>query len=253
MGIIIILAILYFIVNKTKNENIDLLLLSSLIVMIITPMGSSMGLLYSIYGMWLTLPLVLLCIYKIKTDIKNMRLSSMLSLVTILLISSLCIISILNMTYCFYDENTNRLNLNTEFSDPSLKGIYSTSSKVKVVDELISHIKMYSEKNDKNLIINNVPVFYYLTETKPALGNPWLSLDDLYTIKRKQQDLENKKELPKLFVYSKVDITKKGWPNEISENDYEKMQYLKTRYVNNLNYSILWENEAFVIYGHPST
>jgi hypothetical protein len=252
-GIIGALAILYFTFNKTKNENIDLLLLSSLTFMIIITIGSDNGILYSVHGMWLTLPLVLLCTYKIIPDIKNTRISSMLSLVTLFLIFSMSIISIFsNVIVVTREENSKCLDLNTEFSDPSLKGIYSTSSKVKVVDELISQIKKYSDKNDKILIVSDNPVFYYLTETKPAFGGPYVSVNDLDEVKRKQRELENKKELPKLFIYGKVDITRKGWPNDTPLVDSGKIRYLKTQYVNSLNYSILWENEAFVIYGRPS-
>jgi hypothetical protein len=254
IGIICLLSIIHFLFDRTKNEKVDLLLISSIFIMLITPIGSNEGPLKSVYGMWLPLPLSLLCLYKIKTDSKNMRLSSILSLMTILLISLLCISLFFHITYTYRDDS-NRLNLNTEFSDPALKGIYSTSSRVEVVDQLISQIKKNSEKNDELLIVNDIPVFYYLTETRPSFGEPWPFLKSLEEIKQMQNNLENNKELPKVFVYSKVDTQSSEWPNlhdNDDENTNEKLCYLKNEYVNKLNYSLIWENKAFVIYGRPS-
>lgn len=122
------------------------------------------------------------------------------------------------------------------------------------MDVLISQIKKNSHKGDKILILNDIPIFYYLTETKPAFGGLWLEGMFFEGIKEKQRELENKKELPKLFIYSKVDTGSDKWPNSMvnSERTVEKFLYAKTGYVNNLNYSLLWENKAIVMYGRSS-
>ncbi len=251
IGIIIVLAITYFAFNRVMNEKIDLLLISSIGIMIINPIGSNTGLFKSMYGTWLALPLAVLSICKIKTDIKNKRISSMVSLIPILLISLLCLSIFFNITYIYRDD-INRLNLNTEFSDPSLKGVYSTSNRVEAVEELVYQIRKHSDKYDEILIANNIPIFHALTETKPSFGNPWIDLLSLDEIKEKQRKLEEKKELPKLFIYSKAS-GRLDWPS--SYNDYKgdgNIGYLKSRYVNDLNYSLLLENEYFAIYSHSS-
>ncbi len=260
IGIIIVLAIIYFAFNKLMNENIDLLLISSIGIMVINPIGSDGGLFKAVYGMWLALPLVLLCICKIKTDIKYTRISSMLSLIPILLVSLLCFSIFFNITYINYLDDKTRLDLNTEFSDPSLKGLYSTADRVKAVDELIYQIRKHTDKNDEILIANNIPTFYYLTETKPSFGNPWIESLPLDATKEIQRELEEKKELPKLFIYSRVSGMDHRFPNaDIKDNeddndneDIIRLRYLKNRYANDLNYTILWENKNFVIYNHSS-
>ncbi len=164
-----------------------------------------------------------------------------------------------NITYIYRDD-TNRLNLNTEFSDPSLKGVYSTADRVKAVDELIYQIRKHSDKNDEILLANNISIFHYLTETKPSFGNPWIEGISLDEIKEKQRELEEKKELPKLFIYSKISGHDHRFPNaDINDNednndneDTIRIRYLKNRYANDLNYTILWKNKAFVIYSHSS-
>lgn len=256
IGIIIILSILYFIYRNQKCENINLLLISSLTIMITNPIGSDCGVFKSIYGMWLILPLTLLCTYKIKTDIKNKRIVSMLSLISIILISVLLTSVFFQITNVYRDDQ-NRLNLNTKFSDPTLRGIYSTSDRVEVVDEFLKQVRTYSNKDDKILMVNNIPTFYYLTETKPVLGNPWLLLKPIEQIKENQQKLKQKENLPKLFIYSKVNTRNRNWPNTddvCMEDDKEKLEYLENQYIGNFSYSLLWENEAFVIYGkEPET
>lgn len=258
IGVVITLSLIYFIYDKSRNKNIDLLLISGIAIMMINPIGSDTGLYKSEYGMWLPLPLSFLCLYKIREDVRNSgtRFSSMLSLTTIFLVFLLISTVSLHATFVYQDDS-NRFKLNTEFSDPSLKGVYSTSSRVELVDELLSQTKKYSDKNDKILIIDDIPIFYYLTETKPSFGEPWTNLMSFDKIKEKQRELENKKELPKLFIYSKVDTSKARWPEEGIDNQKrdgeEKLRYLKIRYTNNLNYSLLWENEAFAIYGRPPT
>jgi hypothetical protein len=251
IGIVIILSVLFFVLNEEKKKSINLLLISSLTVMIVNPIGSGAGVFKSIDGMWLILPLVLLCTYKIKTDVKNERILSMLSLTTIILISVLLLSVSLQITNLYRDDQ-NRLNLNTEFSDITLRGIYSTPNKVDIVDEFLAQVRTYSDKGDNVLMVNSIPLYYYLTETKPALGEPWLEIRPVGKIEKRQQELEQKGDLPKLFIYSKLDTNNRKWPNTKNvciESHTEKLEYLKNRYIKDLNYSLLWENEAFAIYG----
>jgi hypothetical protein len=101
-------------------------------------------------------------------------------------------------------------------------------------------------------MVNGIPMFYYLTETKPALGNPWLFLEPIEKIKFEQTKLENEHRYPDLLIAPKVDTRDRYWPmgdlTTMSSEYQEKLSYIENRYVNELNYSPLWENEAFEIY-----
>lgn len=105
-----------------------------------------------------------------------------------------------NITYINYLDDKTRLNLNTEFSDPSLKGVYSTADRVKAVDELIYQIRKHTDKNDEILIANNIPIFYYLTETKPSFGNPWIESLPFDATKEIQRELEEKRTTKVIYL-----------------------------------------------------
>ncbi|WAI01187.1 hypothetical protein [Methanogenium organophilum] len=256
IGLILLLTTLFFFVDKGKNRNLSLLLIAGAIIMIISPIGSDTGVVKSLYGFWFILPLSLLCAYQIRTSIKYPRISSILSMTPVILIA-LLIVAIFFQSVNIYRDDPNRMNLNEGFSHPSLFGIYSTDKRVKVVDELLIAIEDNSQNGDELLMVNAIPMFYYLTETKPALGNPWLFLEPIEMIKLEQKKLENERRYPKLLVISKVNTLYRYWPEDSPitvQNPYvEKTQYIKSTYINDLNYSLLWENEAFEIYNLPDS
>ena len=169
-----------------------------------------------------------------------------------LLGSVLAILLIISIIFHFTDEysdDQNRLILIQDFL--TLLSLESTPDKVKVVDELLVNIEKFSDKNDEVLMINGIPIFYYLAETKPIMGNPWLFQEPIKDIKVKQQQLSKEGRYPKLFIYSKVNTRDWSWPNTnliCSNDDCVKLDYLKEEYIKKLNYDLLWENNAFSIY-----
>jgi hypothetical protein len=250
-GIILLLSIPHIIHYKINDYRINILLIAGIFVMAVTPIGSDNGLLKAQFGLWLILPLSILLTYRLQNQTDNKRLRSMSSLLGVLLVS-LLILSVFFQFTNVYRDDQNRFNLNTEFSDTALLGVYSTNERVEVVDELIVEIRKYSDKGDNVLIVNDIPMLYYLTETKPALGNSWVFMMSIEKIKVKQSRLERQGDLPKLFVYSKINTENRNWPlGNINDSDagLEKLEYFKERYVSELGYSLLWQNEFFAIYG----
>jgi len=124
-----------------------------------------------------------------------------------------------------------------------------------VTDELISVIEEYSSPGDYLLLVNGIPMFYYLTETRPALGEPWICLLSKERIIELEEQREEDGEIqPVLFIYSKVNTRDPYWPHStipISVSYQEKLDYFKMRYIEQLNYSHIWENEAFAVYIFP--
>jgi hypothetical protein len=91
-----------------------------------------------------------------------------------------------------------------------------------------------------------------LTETRPALGNPWPDLSPLDMIKSSMERLEKDKMYPKLFIYAKFDTNNNNWPKSNTPIWYpEKLAYLKYKLINESNYSLSWENDLFAIYQRP--
>ncbi len=243
IGLIILESIIYLSICDAKVQ-INLLLIAGIIVMLITPIGSGTGIIKSIQGMWLILPLSILCTDQVKRYVKNRRIQLALPSLNIIL-AMILIISLVFHVAWVYGDDLNRLHLNTAFSTRSLYGIYSTPEKVRVIDDLILHVGKYSDKGDYVTFSSNMPLYYYLTETKPV-NNPWIegnisNMNDM-----------DKKYYPELIVISKVDTSKRNWPDKDTKyntnNSLNIISKFKTDYDFRLNYSLMWENEAFSIY-----
>jgi hypothetical protein len=260
VGLLLLLSGLFLYVDRGQSRNLTLLMLMGIFVMLVSPIGSINGLGMSFHGMWLIMPLSILCAYDVRDRIENPRVSSMLSLLNGLLVAVLIASLFFQATNVFRDD-PNRLHLNTAFHQPSLKYIYSTPERAKVIDELLEQMDKYVTKGDDVLIVDSLPLIYYLTETTPALGNPWIE-ENVFQgdVIKKQLELEQEGRYPKLFITAKVNTRGHSWPSsnsvlnenasmpniDTSSSEYSK--YLKDRYINYLHYSLVWENEAFRIY-----
>jgi len=254
IGIVILFIAIFLYFHERSDKNLALLLIVSGVIMIINPLGSNTGIIKSTHAFWLVLPLSILCMNRLGKQTENKFVQTTSALIpTILLL--LFILGIFFQGGNVYRDDPNRLNLTTPFQSPQLIGTYSTAERVQVTDELISVIERETEPGDCVLMVNHMPMFYYLTGTRPALGQPWLFL---YS-EEKIMELEEKRAeageiMPKLFVYSKVNTRDRYWPRgdtPLKESDEKKLNYLKNQYITTYQYSHLWENDEFSVYRIP--
>lgn len=255
IGIILLVSAIFFWQDKGENRNLSLLVLVNSFIMLVTPLGSGAGIYKSIYGMWLALPLILLLTYQIAGKAAQRRFSTVLSLNTAVI--GLLIFTSLIFHILVYGEAL-RFSLSTNFKHPSLWGIYSQKERVTQVDEVLSEINRLTEKDDPVIMINHIPMFYYLTQTKPVFGfgYSWLFLEDLPEVKRLTERAIEKRDYPKLIVYAKTNTYQFNWPNEspgnIRPKERAKQEYFKWKYISELGYDKTWENASFTIYSRPS-
>ena len=252
-GFILVVSYIFFTQSSERNRNLDLLLLSSVYIMVINPLGSNVGIWKSNYGMWVALPLMILITYKLRDEIKNDRLKSIFSLNTVVIVVLIPVILYIDFVG-IYRDNPNRLKLNTEFKYKYLRHIYSQKERVAVVDGVLEQIDGLTDKNDQVLMINEIPMFYYLTQTRPFFTDSWLFLKPFPVIRNMYEKAVKDRRYPKLFVYSKVNTTDRYWPvtEEVADkNELPILEYLIDKYVNDLRYSLTWENSAFAIYSRP--
>jgi len=220
--------------------------------------------------MWVALPLILFTFTSIEPEYKNNDFKRIFSRISIpesiarLSIKSfkkslfttlivLFLLSFFTFSSYVYRDSYNRAELYTEFKSDGLHGIYSTKERVLVVDQVISEIMNYSEKGDKVLMVGSIPMFYYLTETIPAYGEGWINIYQMEAIKEMMNKSINEGNYPKVFIYSKIDTRSNTWPEHaaLPDKDAEILQIFIDEYVVDLNYTLLWENDYFAIYGNP--
>jgi len=254
IGIIILFTLLILYFKDATHVNLALLVLVACTLMIINPFGSNTGIIKSTQAFWLILPLSLLSIQHLGKKVDNKFIKTLSSLVPTILIIMLIFAIFFHATNVYRDD-PNRLNLVTPFNSPELKGTYSNSERVRVTDELIGVIKRETEPGDYVLMVNSMPMFYYLTETRPALLNPWVLQ---YTKERivalEEERVEKEMHEVVLFIYSKVNTRDIYWPRStkaINDADEEKLNYLKGQYIDTYQYSLIWENDAFAVYRIP--
>ena len=252
IGLILIVSVMFFTHDKGESKNLSLLLLIAVFAMVISPIGSNGGLAKSKNGMWVSLPLIFLITYELKGKMDNKRLRAMFSLNTVF-ISLIILASVFIRFSSVYRDSNNRFKLNTEFKYKYLHNLYSQKKRVEVVDEALMKIDELTQKDDVVLMINEIPMFYYLTQTKPFFGESWLFFYHLEMIKSMYEKAIEKGRYPRLFVYSKTNTSRSDWPTDeiADESELPVFDYFVGKYVNELHYNLIWENSAFAVYSRP--
>ena len=251
IGVIILCTLLFLYYHNTPDNNLAILLLVACTFMVFNPLGSNTGIIKSTHAFWLVLPLSLLCTQRLGTYVDTRFIKTLSSLIPTILVIMLIFAVFFHATNVYRDD-PNRLNLTTPFESPQLKWTYSTPERVQVTDELIDVIKRETNPDDYVLMVNGMPMLYYLTETRPALGQPWLftySLDHIIALEKER--VEKGEIEPKLFIYSKVNTLNRYWPQSdipLYERYDKNLNYLRGQYIDTYDYSLLWENEAFAVY-----
>ena len=251
IAIIFTLSGIFFYYYRGRSVRIGLLVLLSAYIMVINPLGSNTGIFKSAYGMWLVLPLVFLISYELRfTNSTPARLKSILSWNTMIIFSMLSLAVAFHFTNSYRDL-PNRFKLNTHFNYKYLQNVYSFKDRVKVVDEVLMEIDRLTSPGDSVLMLRRIPLFYYLTETKPFFGVSWLFVQPLKRIKEFYHQALHRNRFPKIIVSSKTNTTHYNWPNLRKVSNDPKLDWLMNRYISDFSFKLVWENSAFSIYSRP--
>lgn len=111
-----------------------------------------------------------------------------------------------NIKYIYRDYEMAKLN--RRFSCPKLAGIYSTSERVKVIEDLLSYLNGKVKPGDYFLAYNYVPLLYFLTHTRPAYGAAWAT--DLWPLSLRERLVSTMVERGRIPEYSVRMLTLPG-------------------------------------------
>lgn len=255
VSIILMVAAAYFSQAGEVKTRTGMLLLLGLYIMLINPLGSNAGYLCrTIFGMWLVLPLTLLLTYELIGTLKEGNLKRMLSLNTVI-ITLLIPIALFAHYRNVYRDDLNRVHLNTQFQDKTLRFLFSQKERVSAVDGALREIRQHTAKGDKILTVGGMYLFYYLTETKPVWPTFWMGSKSLPEFDGLISGLSAGKEYPKIVVFSKVNMRDNNWPEAVGKENmgvtkdyFREIDYLKNSFREKLDYRMAWENRAFEIY-----
>jgi hypothetical protein len=250
LGLLSVLALVVLHFGRGEDPHLDVLIIFSWFAMLVTPLGSNTGLYKATYGMWLPLPLLYLRAHQMHGELPCRWVRGVTRHLQILLVLLLAFSVPLVLT-SIYRDDWNRLRLTVPFSHPSLRGIYSTRERVDTVEGVLEVIEAHTDPGDRVLIINSVPILYYLTGTRPAMGNPWLFLESLEEIEGKQEGVEATGMWPKLFCCNKLNSRDPCWPRSgggLDPGDGEKLEYLLDLYSGDPAYRLAFETEVFSVF-----
>lgn len=255
-----------YIVNiKKTNTNFRLINFLGLMMLIISPVGTTVGQTITIYTSWITIPIIFYFLFNIQksmtlfletNSLKGIRTFSfssggprIFSLLFLIFLS----FNIVYGTYHFtYRDSPNKMKMNSSINNKYLKYTYTTKERASAVNELLNALSKYVHKNDYLWAEGAMSTVYYATETKPYVSEPWdLSMDiPLETALKKAKDKQF--SLP-VIIKQNVDTGDANWPRSILKigdhfgisDDHNR---IVDNFINQYNYRLVWSSEYFKIY-----
>jgi Dolichyl-phosphate-mannose-protein mannosyltransferase len=260
-----------FILLTNNPKDLKVLALMGCLITLTYPIGSSSGILTAgIYSFWLSIPITLnhflgLRSFTVKS-LWNYEANAAENQSRILIREDqfrevkrwglvLCILGCLYSAYYYPMHNASeRVDMRYSVNTNKLRFIYTNKERADAVNELLAASKNFVQPGDKVLAYDAMPMFHYLTETRPFTGNsyPWL-----YQVEVLQQKLDEalalKEKLP-VIVRQRV-VTNgwrgKNWPVNKNE-DYadwnDKRNLIIDSLISTYHYKNVWQSHAFEIF-----
>jgi len=249
-GLNIFLILLYL--YKSKNKKTNFLLLISLYSQMIINIGSNIQ---NWTCMYLSSALSIILLFKLGEFESSSYFKKVINFINLkkFLIIILIFTGIITNFFNIYRDSSNRFELVHSFETDNLKCVFTTKDRADTIDEVIEKIKASVNKYDEVLLINSVPLLYYLTETKPITKDPWpLNLYSTDVFKNEMEEIFSKSP-PEIVVVAKGSPRMdKEWPKNVDtigvqSRNLEKLDYLYIT-IDKYNYKLEWENKGFELY-----
>lgn len=274
LGYILFLGIFLFIpcfllFDKKADPKLRFLSFRGILVALFSLAGSNWSFLN---GYWF---LILISIYYI-FNLENFKNSSLkrdskLKKIGLCLIVFLTAFSIITSEACLNDYSSimdlGKIIKNHAFiNDSRFAGIITTRERAETLNNFIKIYPNYIKPTDSLIAWPHLPLLYYITESKPALGVTWPSVLHYKIFNAKLQELAHNKNYPVILI-SKYQDNCKVWPKRLILPPYENItdssiyaysnpflrdlcEQNKTikNFIKQNNYNKVWENNAFVIY-----
>jgi len=151
-----------------------------------------------------------------------------------------------------YRDSPDRFAMRTVVNQAKLHCIFTTASRARALDELLTELEPLIHKDGYLLDHMQFPLIYFLTETRPYLYSSWANVYDPPVLQQVvNKALATRASLP-VCLMTKIDTSHRKWPDET----YPLLPY--PRHVENRriigaflsehHYSKRWENSAFEIW-----
>lgn len=266
-GISIIISAIILSSRKYTNES-KLIVFIGLLIMIFAPLGSAGGLFgHGRNTFWIVFPFTIdfiISINKIQGGIEltnNQNKSNYLSInidpkyadILKKYFISFSLAACIYFSYFYpYFDMSNRANMVTSIDNKLTFGILTTKERASAINELLSESSKYIDKNDIILAYDCIPMFHFLTETRPFMPNtwPWLYLPE--TFDDELNIASSKFGKPKAIVLQKMSTLNNDWPENklagyVKTSADTKRDSILMHFIKVNEYKKVWENKTFEI------
>ena len=237
--------------------------LASLIVLILVFLGSNVGILNSVYGMYLPLAILFsffINLREIKMNIEqdaesvtryHLRLAKnelkLIKVITIVLFLFFTVQSAYDFTY---RDSLKRSELVYGIEHPRLQGIFTTEQRARVVEELLFALPQYVGEGEYLLAFEQIPMVHFLTKTNPYLYNSWPMLYSPEKFERSLKRAEKERPHLPVIVRAKGSTENLNWPKSVRITSSEYLagsRKAMEAFISRYKYQVRWENAFFEI------
>lgn len=239
--------------------------LVAFMVIIFGMAGSNTGLSAARYDLWLAMPLTLHGLFQLKglyvsqwvngckvTKEENKGICCFsekgLKLIRKIICSSLALFFLILCYRFSYKDSDQRYLLRYNVDHPKMHYVFTTSERSRVMTEALNELSKYVMPGDYLLAYNYIPLFHYLTDTKPYAYHSW---PEMYTPEQLIYSLKKAlKERPALppVIRAKYPPLNDNWPQKhLSGRGSARHHKVFDQFIQQGKYVQVWENEFFQI------
>ena len=262
---VVLLSIVFL--NFRKETPLALLAFIAGMILVLVPLGSNVGISNSAFGMWLALPLTLICLWrsddlslplwfkisnkKLKPNNNFLITARGFLVFTITIIIALLFHSLIGAWKHTYLDSKNRYTMMHPIAHPLLERTFTTAERAKVVTELLDAMSNYTEPGDEVLAYNAIPTVHFLTATHPWLGNSWPDILDTTKLAALIKQKERSGTKLSCIVRAKGSTYANTWPIEMQPlakfGNQDGSRQLFSEFEQRHGYRVVWSNEFFEI------
>lgn len=226
----------------------------ALAALVITPLGSSNGMINAMFGMWLAIPLAFAVLVRRVEESADPAGAGAPALFLILVVASALAGAATRISYySTYRDTMDRTRMTASIDHPLLRGVLTTPERASVVQELLPALGSRVHAGEPLLLHGGCALVHLLTDTRPVLGSTWNGVYDpprfhelLVRFGRSDADLP-------LVLLSKGSCRDREWPlsRGVKPGEVAKRKLLR-KFLHARDYALVWQNEYFEIWEAPS-
>ena len=160
-------------IEEQQNDTLKRLTLGTMVIVLITPLGSNNGLYPIINNLFLTAPITLYLGYLFIKKYQSFAIRAVACALT------LCILLQTTMfgTHFVFHDAAQGQNIDTEITGiPALRHMKTTSEKAGELEALYQYITYHNLQNRQLLLYGDIPGLSYILSMKPAIFTTWADL-----------------------------------------------------------------------------